>query len=70
MGLESEFNLILVVFIALGSVEKIGAKILIVVIGNDSLFLLNTWSRRFDERVGKNFKILGIFVTSGDSADD
>ena len=63
--------MILVVFIALGSVEKIGAKILIVVVvGNDSLFLLNTWSRRIDERVGKNFKILGIFVTLGDSADN
>ena len=39
VGPVSEFNLILVVFIAPGSVEEIGAKILIVVVGNDSLFL-------------------------------
>ena len=59
--------MILVVFIAPGSGEEIGAKTLIVVVGNDSLFPLNTvrvGSRRFDERVGKNFRILGIFVTS------
>ena len=43
MGLESDFNLILVVFIASGSVQEIGAKILIVVAGNDSLFLLNIY---------------------------